>query len=86
VPVIALPIGVAPLISNIVGHNLVPLLGCKIHEWYANCSEGLIDIGWLLSLMVAAGLLIGLTWPLAVGSIVLFAVALVRTIHRRLAR
>ena len=86
VPVITFAIGFTPLISNIAGHSLVPLLGCEIHEWYADCSEGLIDIGWLLSLMVAAGLLFTLTWPFAAASIVLFAAALVRTVRRRLAR
>ena len=80
-PVIAFPIGFAPLISNIVGHSVASLLGCPVHEWYANCSG---PFGGLLSLMMIAGLLIGLTWPFAVASLVLFAAALVRSVRRRL--
>ena len=86
-PVIAFPIGFAPMISNITAHEVASWLGCEIHEWYAyHCPVGPIDISGLLSLMVIAGLLIGVTWPFAIASIVLFAAALVRSVRRRMAR
>ena len=81
-PVIAFAIGFTPLILNIIGYNLASLLGCPVHEWYADCNR----LGGLLSLMVSAGLLTFFTWPFAVASIILFAAAMVRSVRRRLAR
>ena len=87
VPVLGLPIGIAPMISNILAFNIASWRGCFIHEWTAYpCLIGSTDISSILSLMVIASLLIGITWGLALGSIVLFAAMVVRWGRARLAR
>lgn len=84
--VIAAAIGFAPMILNITADLIGTLLGCYVHGPIEPCAAGPIDIGWLLNVIVTAGLLFALTWSCAVASIILLAPFIIDWIRRQLAR
>lgn len=77
--------GFGPILLNLLAWRIAAWIGngCYIHEGeVARCALGPADVGEILHYAAKMGLLIILTWPLAIGALVLWAVLLVRWLRQ----